>query len=176
MFPASLSRRVDRGARLGVSATLNQNSHRRVTSPPISTRGCPMAVPQNKITKSRRNMRRAHDALVAGNPSRVPELRRAEAPAPRVCVLRSLRRARSRRAGGRDRPRRRRRGVSPAKRSGAICLIRSPVPTDLRPAPQDRYFSRRDGRRSRRGSGCRWYRGSAAQQSRRRLYRAWRRR
>lgn len=27
-----------------------------------------MAVPQNKITKSRRNMRRSHDALVAGNP------------------------------------------------------------------------------------------------------------
>lgn len=27
-----------------------------------------MAVPQNKITKSRRNMRRAHDALPAGNP------------------------------------------------------------------------------------------------------------
>ena len=28
-----------------------------------------MAVPQNKITKSRRNMRRSHDALVAGNPN-----------------------------------------------------------------------------------------------------------
>lgn len=28
-----------------------------------------MAVPQNKITKSRRNMRRAHDALVADNPA-----------------------------------------------------------------------------------------------------------
>jgi large subunit ribosomal protein L32 len=27
-----------------------------------------MAVPQNKITKSRRNMRRSHDSLVAGNP------------------------------------------------------------------------------------------------------------
>jgi len=27
-----------------------------------------MAVPQNKITKSRRNQRRSHDALVAGNP------------------------------------------------------------------------------------------------------------
>lgn len=27
-----------------------------------------MAVPQNKITKSRRNMRRAHDALTPGNP------------------------------------------------------------------------------------------------------------
>ena len=28
-----------------------------------------MAVPQNRVTKSRRNMRRAHDALVAGNPN-----------------------------------------------------------------------------------------------------------
>mgnify|MGYP001798020472 FL=1 len=28
-----------------------------------------MAVPQNKVTRSRRNMRRAHDALVAGNPA-----------------------------------------------------------------------------------------------------------
>ncbi|WP_420863337.1 50S ribosomal protein L32 [Algirhabdus cladophorae] len=28
-----------------------------------------MAVPQNKISKSRRNNRRAHDALVAGNPN-----------------------------------------------------------------------------------------------------------
>ena len=27
-----------------------------------------MAVPQNRVTRSRRNMRRAHDALVAGNP------------------------------------------------------------------------------------------------------------
>ena len=27
-----------------------------------------MAVPQNRTTKSRRNMRRSHDALVAGNP------------------------------------------------------------------------------------------------------------
>lgn len=31
-----------------------------------------MAVPQNKITKSRRNMRRSHDALVAGNPNECP--------------------------------------------------------------------------------------------------------
>lgn len=28
-----------------------------------------MAVPQNRVTKSKRNMRRAHDALVAGNPN-----------------------------------------------------------------------------------------------------------
>jgi len=28
-----------------------------------------MAVPQNKISKSRRNNRRAHDALVAANPN-----------------------------------------------------------------------------------------------------------
>ncbi len=27
-----------------------------------------MAVPQNKVTRSRRNMRRSHDALVAANP------------------------------------------------------------------------------------------------------------
>ena len=31
-----------------------------------------MAVPQNKVTKSRRNMRRAHDALVAANPNECP--------------------------------------------------------------------------------------------------------
>lgn len=38
-----------------------------------------MAVPQNKITKSRRGNRRSHDALVAGNPAECPscgELRR----------------------------------------------------------------------------------------------------
>ena len=28
-----------------------------------------MAVPQNKVTRSRRNQRRSHDALVAGNPA-----------------------------------------------------------------------------------------------------------
>jgi large subunit ribosomal protein L32 len=31
-----------------------------------------MAVPQNRVTKSRRNMRRAHDALVAANPAECP--------------------------------------------------------------------------------------------------------
>ncbi|MDE0523952.1 MAG: 50S ribosomal protein L32 [Boseongicola sp.] len=31
-----------------------------------------MAVPQNKITPSRRNMRRAHDALIASNPGECP--------------------------------------------------------------------------------------------------------
>ena len=31
-----------------------------------------MAVPQNRTTKSRRNMRRAHDALVAANPNECP--------------------------------------------------------------------------------------------------------
>jgi large subunit ribosomal protein L32 len=31
-----------------------------------------MAVPQNRVTKSKRNMRRAHDALVAGNPTDCP--------------------------------------------------------------------------------------------------------
>ncbi len=31
-----------------------------------------MAVPQNKVTRSRRNMRRAHDHLVAGNPAECP--------------------------------------------------------------------------------------------------------
>ena len=38
-----------------------------------------MAVPQNKVTKSRRGNRRSHDALVAGNPAECPncgELRR----------------------------------------------------------------------------------------------------
>ena len=31
-----------------------------------------MAVPQNKISRSRRNNRRSHDALVAGNPAECP--------------------------------------------------------------------------------------------------------
>ncbi len=31
-----------------------------------------MAVPQNKISKSRRNMRRAHDALTGSNPNECP--------------------------------------------------------------------------------------------------------
>lgn len=31
-----------------------------------------MAVQQNKVTRSRRNMRRSHDALVAGNPAECP--------------------------------------------------------------------------------------------------------
>ncbi len=32
-----------------------------------------MAVPQNKVTRSRRNMRRSHDALAATNPAECPE-------------------------------------------------------------------------------------------------------
>ena len=32
----------------------------------------PMAVPQNKISRSRRNNRRSHDALVGGNPNECP--------------------------------------------------------------------------------------------------------
>ena len=31
-----------------------------------------MAVQQNKVSKSRRNNRRAHDALLAGNPNECP--------------------------------------------------------------------------------------------------------
>ena len=31
-----------------------------------------MAVPQNRITRSRRGNRRSHDALVAGNPAECP--------------------------------------------------------------------------------------------------------
>ncbi|TVS00390.1 MAG: 50S ribosomal protein L32 [Rhodobacteraceae bacterium] len=31
-----------------------------------------MAVQQNRVTRSRRNMRRAHDALVAANPNECP--------------------------------------------------------------------------------------------------------
>jgi large subunit ribosomal protein L32 len=31
-----------------------------------------MAVPQNRVTRSKRNMRRAHDALVAANPQECP--------------------------------------------------------------------------------------------------------
>ena len=40
-----------------------------------------MAVQQNKVSKSRRNNRRAHDALVAANPNECPncgELKRAQ--------------------------------------------------------------------------------------------------
>jgi large subunit ribosomal protein L32 len=32
-----------------------------------------MAVPQNRVTRSRRNMRRSHDALTAANPAECPE-------------------------------------------------------------------------------------------------------
>jgi large subunit ribosomal protein L32 len=32
-----------------------------------------MAVQQNRVTRSRRNMRRAHDALVAANPNECPD-------------------------------------------------------------------------------------------------------
>ncbi len=31
-----------------------------------------MAVPKSKITRSRRGMRRSHDALIAGNPNECP--------------------------------------------------------------------------------------------------------
>ncbi|SDE24583.1 large subunit ribosomal protein L32 [Paracoccus isoporae] len=31
-----------------------------------------MAVPQNRVTRSKRNMRRAHDALSAANPNECP--------------------------------------------------------------------------------------------------------
>lgn len=31
-----------------------------------------MAVPQNRVTRSKRNMRRAHDSLVAANPAECP--------------------------------------------------------------------------------------------------------
>ena len=31
-----------------------------------------MAVPQNKVTRSRRNMRRSHDSLVGANPNECP--------------------------------------------------------------------------------------------------------
>lgn len=31
-----------------------------------------MAVPKSRITRSKRNMRRAHDALIAGNPAECP--------------------------------------------------------------------------------------------------------
>mgnify|MGYP005681934081 FL=1 len=40
-----------------------------------------MAVQQNKVSKSRRNNRRAHDALMAGNPNECPncgELKRPQ--------------------------------------------------------------------------------------------------
>jgi len=35
----------------------------------LCRQGNDMAVPQNKVTRSRRNMRRSHDALIAANPT-----------------------------------------------------------------------------------------------------------
>jgi len=35
----------------------------------LENKGCDMAVQQNKVSKSRRNNRRAHDSLVAANPN-----------------------------------------------------------------------------------------------------------
>ena len=43
-----------------------------------------MAVPQNRTTRSRRNMRRAHDALVASNPAECPNCGELKRPHP-VC-------------------------------------------------------------------------------------------
>ena len=43
-----------------------------------------MAVQQNKVSKSRRNMRRAHDALVAANPNECPSCGELKRP-HRVC-------------------------------------------------------------------------------------------
>ena len=39
-----------------------------------------MAVQQNKVSKSRRNNRRAHDALVAGNPNECPNCGELQRP------------------------------------------------------------------------------------------------
>ena len=39
-----------------------------------------MAVPQNKVTKSRRDKRRSHDALTAGNPTACPECGESKLP------------------------------------------------------------------------------------------------
>ena len=44
-----------------------------------------MAVPQNRVTRSRRNMRRAHDALTAGNPGECPNCGELKRP-HHVCV------------------------------------------------------------------------------------------
>lgn len=44
-----------------------------------------MAVQQNRVTRSRRNMRRSHDALVAANPNECPncgELKRSHHVCP----------------------------------------------------------------------------------------------
>ena len=60
-----------------------------------------MAVPKKKTSPSRRNMRRSHHALSPPAYAECPELRRAEAAAPSVRVLRPLRRPRSRGAGNR---------------------------------------------------------------------------
>ena len=43
-----------------------------------------MAVQQNRVTRSRRNMRRAHDALVAVNPNECPNCGELKRP-PHVC-------------------------------------------------------------------------------------------
>ena len=44
-----------------------------------------MAVQQNKVSKSRRNNRRAHDALVAGNPNECPNCGELKRP-PHICA------------------------------------------------------------------------------------------
>ena len=44
----------------------------RFSRPLHILKGYPMAVPQNRVTRSRRNMRRAHDALSGVNPNECP--------------------------------------------------------------------------------------------------------
>jgi large subunit ribosomal protein L32 len=65
MFPASLTRWVSGGSAFG--GFLFQPNEIRAEAP--ITRGCDMAVQQNRKTSSKRDMRRSHDALVAANPN-----------------------------------------------------------------------------------------------------------
>ena len=63
-----------------------------------------MAVPKKKTSQSRRNMRRSHHALKPAGLCRMPELRRAQAAASCVPVLRPLRRPRGDARRARKRP------------------------------------------------------------------------
>ena len=59
-----------------------------------------MAVPKKKVSRSRRDKRRSHHALVAADAERMPELRRNQASAPRVRGMRFLQRPRDHGARG----------------------------------------------------------------------------
>jgi large subunit ribosomal protein L32 len=64
MFPASISAGAQRAAMGRIWPTIKRNGQ----FAPLKQKVEAMAVQQNKVSKSRRNNRRAHDALKPGNP------------------------------------------------------------------------------------------------------------